>query len=465
MINRKNITKGVLTLLIGILLLGGGYFLGNIQSVSAKEEISDKKIALVNQDIAVTYQGKKVRYSDSTVREMTAGREHEWEIVSEVKAEKGMENNDYAAIVKIPSNYSQSIISIGNKMPNKAEIRYTLNTKLTETQNYKMKYYFENVFFNVNKNLNYTYTYGIFEGIHDAQAKMKKLETNNQKPLKYMEEISDINLLDGHEYKLKDNNEDKFSQIDITKQIAENEKIYKDYNKEINNNVDKYEGEYKEANNKLAENASKYNNIFKGYGTDISSINKYIQDMGKVEYSQNYAGEEEVGNNSTKYRTELQKDITIDEAQTNNKASHIFDQSNNENTNNHETVKLLEARLAVESKKAEAQKNGNKVDGTKWGKYQDALEVYQSTLKTEFDKIGGEVTKIGKLDPDEEDGKYDVSGVLVNEYEADKGKENLLSLKNTAQTVNTNYKGNLLGDNIGSFKEIVNKITREGEKL
>ncbi|KRN26598.1 YhgE/Pip domain-containing protein [Liquorilactobacillus mali] len=87
-------------------------------------------VAVVNEDQAVSYNGKKMQVGDKLVKELKKNDSLQWHFVSAKKALDGMKNKKYYTIITIPKNFSKNATTVLNKNPKKMRLTYKTNDSL-----------------------------------------------------------------------------------------------------------------------------------------------------------------------------------------------------------------------------------------------------------------------------------------------------------------------------------------------
>lgn len=87
-------------------------------------------VAVVNEDQAVSYEGKKMQVGDKLVKELKTNNSLQWHFVSAKQALQGMKNKKYYTIITIPKNFSKNATTVLDKNPKKMELTYKTNDSL-----------------------------------------------------------------------------------------------------------------------------------------------------------------------------------------------------------------------------------------------------------------------------------------------------------------------------------------------
>ena len=90
----------------------------------------DLPIAVVNKDVPVEYQGRKMNVGQQTVKQLRHNHQMKWEIVSQKKAQYGISHRQYYAVITIPKNFSEDATTVMEKHPKTMKLHYETNGSL-----------------------------------------------------------------------------------------------------------------------------------------------------------------------------------------------------------------------------------------------------------------------------------------------------------------------------------------------
>lgn len=89
---------------------------------------SDVKIALVNEDTGVMYNGDDLRIGDILVNSLGQETNYKLETVSRAIAESGLEKGNYNVMIVLPSNFSRETLSLESDSPTQAIFQYKVKS-------------------------------------------------------------------------------------------------------------------------------------------------------------------------------------------------------------------------------------------------------------------------------------------------------------------------------------------------
>ena len=125
-------------------------------------------IAVVNNDQAVNYQGKKMAVGKQMVNKLKNNNGLDWHFVSAKQAKQGMAKNKYYTVVTIPTDFSKKATTVTNKNPQAMNLHYQTN----DSMNYIAKIMSEVGLGQVNSQIRSavtkTYALTMFDQIHSA---------------------------------------------------------------------------------------------------------------------------------------------------------------------------------------------------------------------------------------------------------------------------------------------------------
>ncbi len=267
----KRIYLAVIILIIIILAVLGlrGKEQPNIQTKTSLILSSDV-IAIVNNDQKVDYGDTTLNFGEEIVKQIQhADTKYNYEVTSSGSSMQGLSDGKYAAAITIPSNLTNSIVSINSAAPTQASIDYELNSSLPTSKSEDIENEIQNLLFGFESKLSYMYVYAIFDSLHTAQEGVETVTENQMPVYDFLEEVSEIDIVGNHEYELEENNTDSFENIDISEQmkilgeiisnygteIASVITIYKiendQYNQQVNSQIDVFEQNTEEIINRI----------------------------------------------------------------------------------------------------------------------------------------------------------------------------------------------------------------------
>jgi putative membrane protein len=123
--------KGVLLSVIAVLLVPIVYAaILILPTWSPYDNLSNLPVAVVNLDKGAMSGDERINVGENLVSSMKESKSLGFQFVSEEKAKKGLENQDYYMMIEIPANFSEKITTVLDENPQIPELRYIQNEGL-----------------------------------------------------------------------------------------------------------------------------------------------------------------------------------------------------------------------------------------------------------------------------------------------------------------------------------------------
>ena len=90
----------------------------------------DLPVAVVNKDVPIDHQGKRMAVGDQMVKELKHNHQLDWKFVSESQGKYGMSHRKYYTVVTIPENFSKNATTVLDKHPETMKLKYSTNDSL-----------------------------------------------------------------------------------------------------------------------------------------------------------------------------------------------------------------------------------------------------------------------------------------------------------------------------------------------
>ena len=120
----------VMVVLLVIILLPSLYALLNIEATwDPYARTSNIEVAVVNEDLGYASNGTNYNVGNMLVNELKNNTDFKWQFVDESTGLNGVKNGKYYAVLIIPNNFSQQLLSIQTSNPQQAQIQYIVNDK------------------------------------------------------------------------------------------------------------------------------------------------------------------------------------------------------------------------------------------------------------------------------------------------------------------------------------------------
>ncbi|KAF5089349.1 ABC-2 family transporter protein [anaerobic digester metagenome] len=121
----------VMFVLAVIILIPSLYAVFNIQAtLDPYAHTSDIKVAVVNEDMGSKFNGTQYNMGNEFVDELKNNTNFDWQFVDRKTALDGLKTGKYYAVLIVPGNFTESLLSIKTSDPHEAHMEYIVNDKL-----------------------------------------------------------------------------------------------------------------------------------------------------------------------------------------------------------------------------------------------------------------------------------------------------------------------------------------------
>ncbi|MDG3131453.1 type VII secretion protein EsaA [Streptococcus suis] len=140
------------------------------------------KVAVVNEDVGVVYNGEQVNIANTLVNSFIAKNNYTVEVVSRSIAESGLKNDTYQLMIVLPSKFSAETLALESRSPVQANFQYQIlsEKQLVVKQAEKAVVDFKELF---NKDLINIYFTSIIRNLQTAQGQVADVVTSEEKSL------------------------------------------------------------------------------------------------------------------------------------------------------------------------------------------------------------------------------------------------------------------------------------------
>lgn len=121
----------VMFVLAVIILIPSLYAVFNIQAtLDPYAHTSDIKVAVVNEDMGSKFNGTQYNLGNEFVDELKNNTNFDWQFLDRQTAMDGLKTGKYYAVIIIPGNFTENLLSIKTSDPHQAQMEYIVNDKL-----------------------------------------------------------------------------------------------------------------------------------------------------------------------------------------------------------------------------------------------------------------------------------------------------------------------------------------------
>lgn len=301
---KSRVVKTVLGILVIGCCLGGGYYMGNLNSKDdtepvallnekkpQKEELYDTElIAIVNADEGIKKQDDVISYSQSLLGTLNV----KYETTGLEDAKRGIENGKYSAYMILPGTFSEAVESI-NGTPQKAVLEYAIAPNLTQDAQAKAIYSVGNAYTTLNNGISELYLSSVLTEVHKVQDAAGNIKENDVRDLKALGEVSGDDLRETIELPELATVEKNIEVLDLVPHYEEEDKLLAEIDKTYQEAWNKGDEEYKNVSSKIGE----LNQTLYGKGSMHEAIQAFNMHMTPYEYPEyidtNPAEQKELG--------------------------------------------------------------------------------------------------------------------------------------------------------------------------
>ncbi|WP_102261765.1 YhgE/Pip family protein [Mesobacillus jeotgali] len=131
------------------------------------EHLSDLPVAVANEDSGTTMEGEKLQLGDDLVGKLKESKDFDFQFVSEKEGKKGLEQQEYYMMIKIPENFSKNATTLLDDHPEKLELVYIPNESFNFLSAQIGETAAERIKASVSEKLSETYAETMFDKIGD----------------------------------------------------------------------------------------------------------------------------------------------------------------------------------------------------------------------------------------------------------------------------------------------------------
>lgn len=138
------------------------------------EHLSDLPVAVVNEDSGTTVDGEKLQLGDDMVEKLKESKDFDFQFVSENEGKKGLEQQEYYMMIKIPEDFSENATTLLEEHPEKLELVYMPNESFNFLSAQIGETAAERIKASVSEKLSETYAETMFNKIGDLAGGLVK---------------------------------------------------------------------------------------------------------------------------------------------------------------------------------------------------------------------------------------------------------------------------------------------------
>ncbi len=180
-------TRYVLKLIfvIFLILATPAIFFGSIGDHPLQvRENATRTIAVVNEDMEANKKGKSVKFGEKVMSILQENSDYEWVVLGRSAAVNGLQDKEYDAVVYIPSDFSNNIMTYESQQPEKAKFEYNVQEQLNVVNREKVLREMERATNRVNGKITTLYWTYVSQDLENVRSKFdgilqKEIEFQN----------------------------------------------------------------------------------------------------------------------------------------------------------------------------------------------------------------------------------------------------------------------------------------------
>lgn len=160
-------------LMLGMIAVVGSFiyiaFKDTTVSQTVGKENANIRYVLVNEDQGTDFEQTHYQLGNDFVTLISQDEENQWETVSRSIATTGIENGQYDAMIVIPQNFSETVLSLQSTNPEKANVEYLVRDGQSQVTNQIIEKKVNEVLYDFNKRVVQMYFSSIVGSLSEAQ--------------------------------------------------------------------------------------------------------------------------------------------------------------------------------------------------------------------------------------------------------------------------------------------------------
>ncbi len=246
----------ILKVIIVVILLFFGFLFGMISTkiTYASDNasiINSEKIVFINNDQRKNYNDKNYNFGNIEINKLKNVDEYKRnkiEIVNALEANHGLDSGDYGAAITIPSNFTESILSINDDITSTSTITYEISDTLSKENKNKMLQVVNSIIDSIKGDISYMYVYAIFDSLHTSQSGVNTVISNMRSVYDFMSSLESIDVFNKYDYEIKEYEDQDLSEVDLTDEEKEYVDTINEYVEKIDDSVVRMEEDIKISN-------------------------------------------------------------------------------------------------------------------------------------------------------------------------------------------------------------------------
>lgn len=210
------------TLVLGILL---GRVTSNVQTTVENISFMDSsKIVFVNNDQTREYNGGSYNFGSSEINKlsnMEKFNKHDLQVVNSIDANHGLDQGKYGAAIMIPSNFTDSVLSVNDEIAKSSTITYEISDTLSLENQKEMVTAVNAIIDTIKTDISYMYIYAIFDSLHLTQSGIDTIITNMSSVYDFTQDLDGVDVFSNYDFELSEYEDYDLENIDISEQLKQ----------------------------------------------------------------------------------------------------------------------------------------------------------------------------------------------------------------------------------------------------
>ena len=162
----------VLILKLAIILLIPSLFFSYVGHDPLREATNNiRNVAIVNEDIGFEFENNPLNLGKEVTEVVGRDSAYQWVTVNRSAAENGLSSGQYEAIVYLPSNFTENVLSFTEDQPTEANVTYKIQHNVNAQRAEKVLKELESVKNKINTNMSTIYWNYVSQSVDDIREK------------------------------------------------------------------------------------------------------------------------------------------------------------------------------------------------------------------------------------------------------------------------------------------------------
>lgn len=143
-----------------------------------EEKTTQLNVALINEDTGLVFKDKTYNLGLNYIKKIEKDTQHHWNVVSRGIAESGLKNGNYELMVVIPSNFSEQLLKLEDRSPERINITYKTNSNGNQAIENEANKMGNKIVQDLNQQLVDMYVASVLDNLYTAQLNIRTVMDN-----------------------------------------------------------------------------------------------------------------------------------------------------------------------------------------------------------------------------------------------------------------------------------------------